>query len=331
MTTALIFHTCIAYHKWINALANVDERLIKALQLIRDKTWSYSTGSTLHSNLLAGTLFSSSPQSRSTLTISSPSEYAKDLGYPASWGDPNLLPSHGGPATSQIWKALNVPGRDGVGGIPCELLHGTVKSASCTTKAASRGLTGMKTALLIYIPVHIIPALLRLRKLPNASDLLNILLPRIGGAFRSSIFLSSFLSAFYFACCTTRTLIPSLLAKISPSLAQAIPSDFLDGPYGCTMAACFTCGGSIFIEEGRRRGEMALYVLPRALETVFSQAKGRAGIIVERTLCIISLAYLLTSAIHSRDTLRGLSGWSLGLILKHDTSTTNSNNSKLEQ
>lgn len=52
-----------------------------------------------------------------------------------------------------------------------------------------------------------------------------------------------------------------MLARLFPFISH----DFWDGPLGCIMMGSLTCGSSIWIEDGRRRGEMALYVLPRAL------------------------------------------------------------------
>ena len=37
------------------------------------------------------------------------------------------------------------------------------------------------------------------------------------------------------------------------------------------------CGSSIWIEDGRRRGEMALYVLPRALRAWLPNAWVKSG------------------------------------------------------
>ena len=58
--------------------------------------------------------------------------------------------------------------------------------------------------------------------------------------------------------CLTRTLV---LARLFPFISH----NFWDGPYGCVMAGCLACGGSIWLENGKRRGEMSLYVLPRAV------------------------------------------------------------------
>ncbi|KAK7058968.1 hypothetical protein VNI00_001592 [Paramarasmius palmivorus] len=125
-----------SYVKWIGALAGVDKRLLRTLRHVRDGTWSYVNGSKLHPTLLT--------------------TYAKDLGYPASWGDPGTLPASGLDAT-RTWKELGVVGRDGIGGLPCELVHGGEGQAlglasSCTANSGIRGAKAFVEALLIYLP-----------------------------------------------------------------------------------------------------------------------------------------------------------------------------------
>lgn len=105
------------------------------------------------------------------------------------------------------------------------------------------------------LQVHVLPILLtRPRKLLQVSRLITTLL----SVARSASFLSAFVTSIWFAVCFTRTLV---LARLFPG----IPHDFWDGPFGCTFVGSLVCGASIWIERGRRRGEMALYVLPRAI------------------------------------------------------------------
>lgn len=103
--------------------------------------------------------------------------------------------------------------------------------------------------------VHILPTLVR-----NPQKLLSVphLVSTALSITRSATFLSTFVSSIWFAVCFTRTLV---LARLFPW----IPHDFWDGPFGCTFVGSLVCGSSIWIEDGRRRGEMALYVLPRAI------------------------------------------------------------------
>ncbi|KAF5374898.1 hypothetical protein D9758_000277 [Tetrapyrgos nigripes] len=256
-----------SYVKWISTLASVDSRLLRTLQLIREGKWSYIYGSPSHSSLLR--------------------EMAAGLKLPAEWGDPRLIPAFGGNQASEIWKALELQNRSRVGGIPCDIVHGGVGSsmglgASCTANTTIRGLKAFAEALALYFPIHILPILLtRPRVLLRLHRVLRILL----ASLRSSAFLSAFISLFWASVCITRT---TGLARLLPFVSH----DFWDGPYGCILAGCLMCGSSIWIENGYRRGEMALYVLPRAIRACipFKWIKNpKAGAVaVERFfLCIV--------------------------------------------
>jgi len=106
------------------------------------------------------------------------------------------------------------------------------------------------------------------------------------------------------------------VARMLPEISH----DFYDGPFGCVMAGCLVCGSSIWIESGRRRGEMALYVLPRAIRACLPGRwlrSGRKSVhVMERIIFTTSLATLLTTAVHNPETLRGLSRWTLDFIFQ---------------
>ncbi|KAJ8489777.1 hypothetical protein ONZ51_g2748 [Trametes cubensis] len=279
-----------SYNKWIMTLANIDPRVLGALRGIRNGNFSYERGISVPQDLVTS--------------------LSKDLGYPPSWGDPALLPAYGGPQANETWKALGVSSRPGRGGLPCEIVHGDVTGASCFANAAIRGAQAFAEAIAIYLPVHVLPILVtRPRKLLQVSRLITTLL----SVARSASFLSAFVSSIWFAVCFTRTLV---LARLFPG----IPHDFWDGPFGCTFVGSLVCGASIWIERGRRRGEMALYVLPRAIRACLPAEwlkSGRASVRwAERLMFILSLSSLLTAAIHRPDTLRGLSRWTLAFVMK---------------
>jgi hypothetical protein len=120
-------------HFRIGSLANIDDRIVSTLRLIREKRWSY-----IHGN-------SPNPNPVSLL--------AQDLGYPAQLGDPKLLPAYGGHFASAVWNVLGVRGRDSVGGLPCEIVHGAVTGGSCVANFAIRGLHAFLEALALYVPV----------------------------------------------------------------------------------------------------------------------------------------------------------------------------------
>jgi len=116
----------------ISRLADIDTRIIRALQSLRNGSLSYNRRHVVSPDLV---------------------EFTKDLGYPASWGDLSVVPAYGTDATP-MWRNLGVEGRDGIGGIPCELVHGGNGAGnSCRKNINIRGRKAWLAALLIYLPV----------------------------------------------------------------------------------------------------------------------------------------------------------------------------------
>ncbi|KAF8274099.1 hypothetical protein EI94DRAFT_1768946 [Lactarius quietus] len=227
-----------SYVRWIKSLANIDDLIVTALRAIRSKRWSYIHGTSPHPNPVA--------------------LLSQDLGYPGQWGDPKLLPACGGYAASAAWKALGVHRRGSVGGLPCEIVHGSVTGGSCTANVAIRGLHAFLEALALYLPVHVLPILIRQpRKLFSFPAILDTFL----GIVRSASFLSAFTA----------------------------------------------------------RGD-GLYVLPRAIRACLPDRWLRSGrksvYVIERIAFTLSLATLLTTAVHRPEMLRGLSRWTLDFILR---------------
>lgn len=118
----------------ITSLANMDKRLLLALRGLRNGSWRYSRSSLTQTHLLT--------------------TMAQDLGYPSAWGDPSILPAYGGKRADEVWKALNVIGRAGVGGVPCEIVHGGIAGGSCVGNAGVRWLQAFVKAVAIYLPVR---------------------------------------------------------------------------------------------------------------------------------------------------------------------------------
>jgi len=85
-------------------------------------------------------------------------DFAKDCGYPQSWGDPQVLPAFGGADADVAWKELGVPGRGGVGGLPCEFVHSRVAARwgldnSCLINVGIRFSLAFVEAMALYLPV----------------------------------------------------------------------------------------------------------------------------------------------------------------------------------
>lgn len=111
----------------------MDSRLLVALRAIRQGSWQYARPSPAHGSLLTS--------------------MASDLNLNPLLGDPSRLPAHGGAEANKAWAALRFPGRHGVGGIPCQIVHSNISGNSCIGNALLRGLRAFGQALLIYTPV----------------------------------------------------------------------------------------------------------------------------------------------------------------------------------
>ncbi|PVF99907.1 hypothetical protein CPB86DRAFT_267323 [Serendipita vermifera] len=275
-----------SYVQWISALAEIDERLLLALRALRKGTFRYGK---------------KCPESQDILM-----SHARDLGYPENWGDPYRLPPMGGAQADKVWQQLGVRSRPGRGGIPCELVHGDLHTSSCTTNAATRWVRAFMKATLIYFPVHVIPTLL-----VNPTHLLNDPFTVIHAISRSSAFLATFVGTIWYTICLSRTV-------VGPALFPKLPQQIIDGPFGAIALGCFTCCFSLYIERGKRRGEIALYVLPRAVRTLFKESwlrsRSRSVQRTERLAFAFACAALVTFAKHDQASLRGLSRWALGFI-----------------
>lgn len=274
------------YVKWINALAEIDQRLLLALRALRAGTWKYGH------NL---------PETKDILM-----SHARDLGYPSSWGDPSTLPAHGGPAADKIWRELGVKSRPGIGGLPCELVHGDVMTSSCATNALTRWIRAFMKAFLIYLPVHTIPTLL-----VNPMRILQDPFALLFAISRSSAFIATFVGSIFSTICLSRTV-------LGPRLFPGLSHQVIDGSLGGVALGCVMCCLSLYIERGKRRGEIALYVLPRGIRTLFKESWLRSGsasvLVVERFAFAFACATLVTFAKHDPSSLRGLSQWGLGFV-----------------
>ncbi|KAJ5598741.1 hypothetical protein N7537_008825 [Penicillium hordei] len=155
----------------------------------------------------------------------------KDYNWPEVWGDP----------------AKVTP-------IPCEMVHMGC-GPSCEKHALSRFAKTFKFACATYIPLQIV---FRLRRMKSATALRRAL----SDAARSSAFLASFVSLFYYSVCLART-------RLGPKIfdARTVTPMMWDSGL-CVGAGCLMCGWSILVEKTRKRQELALFVAPRAAATV---------------------------------------------------------------
>ncbi|KAL4867716.1 hypothetical protein BDV12DRAFT_117510 [Aspergillus spectabilis] len=195
----------------------------------------------------------------------------KDFGWPTEWGDP----------------AKTIP-------IPCEMVHMGC-GPSCEKHALSRFVGTFKFACATYIPLQIA---FRFRSIKSMGSLRRA----VSDALRSSSFLASFVSLFYYSVCLSRTRLgPRLFNK------ETVTPQMWDSGL-CVGAGCVMCGWSILVEHARKRQEIALFVAPRAAATVLPRFYDQKYQYRERAAFAVSAAVLLTCFRESPDMVRGVFG-----------------------
>ncbi|KAK4228457.1 hypothetical protein QBC38DRAFT_153086 [Podospora fimiseda] len=202
------------------------------------------------------------------------------LNLPEEWGDP----------------AVSYP-------FPCELVHLGV-SPSCEIHAISRFVHSFIWASKTYLPLSLLLAL----RNPNLKGFKRAIV----SAARSSAFLGTFITLFYYGVCLTRTRIgPHILGK-TPEACNKI-----DGGI-CVGTGCFLCGWSILIEKPGRRKDMGMFVAPRALATLFPRRYDVDKEWRERLAFAASTAVVVTAVLEKKERVRGVFGSLLSGVLRTD-------------
>ncbi|KDQ63978.1 hypothetical protein JAAARDRAFT_27652 [Jaapia argillacea MUCL 33604] len=156
---------------------------------------------------------------------------------------------------------------------PCEAVHPMVDS--CTALPFPRFMDVFKWMFPIYGALHFIPMILFKRnaflKAPK-----DMLLRAGWGTTRSSAFLATFVIIYQTYFCLKHNLHSFLVSRQALS-AYKIPQPLIDV---LVSKPSFWIGGllsgfSLFVEEKRRRGELAMYVLPKGLESVWVMLRGK--------------------------------------------------------
>ncbi|KAF2233211.1 hypothetical protein EV356DRAFT_533858 [Viridothelium virens] len=203
----------------------------------------------------------------------------KDYDWPVEWGDP----------------AKTIP-------IPCEMVHMGC-GPNCEKHAIARFGRAWYFAARMYFPLNLL-MLLRRRNLTTKRVFVTVL-----DAARSSAFLGAFVSLFYYGVCLSRTRLgPRLFSRKTVTPMQ------WDGGL-CVGAGCLLCGWSILLEKASRRQELASFVAPRALATVFPRRYDKTHQWKEQLLFSVSAAIVLTAAQMRPKLVRGVLGRLLHQVL----------------
>lgn len=202
-----------------------------------------------------------------------------DYSWPPVWGDP----------------ARSVP-------FPCEMVHMGC-GPSCEYHALSRLARSFRWSMAMYLPLNLA---LQLRRPPSVRGLTRAVL----SSARSSAFLGAFITLFYYGVCLGRTRVGPRVLGTSTAARQTI-----DGGL-CVGCGCFLCGWSVLIETASRRKDMALFVAPRALATLFPRRYAEGKQWRETVVFAASTAVVFTCAQENRARVRGMLGQVLGLVLQ---------------
>lgn len=201
-----------------------------------------------------------------------------EYGFPLVWSDP----------------AKTIP-------IPCQLVHSGT-GASCHWHAFLKFLGAFKFGLVTQLPLQILLHVGQLspRKVHQICKV----------AVRSSAFLASFISLFYYGVCLARTQLGPWL--LGPSIVSPMKWD--QGL--CIRAGCVLCGWSVLVETKRKRQELALFVAPRAAATLLPRHYNKEFYWRERAAFSISIALLFTLSDHDPRQVRGTLGAMLHSVLQ---------------
>ena len=216
--------------------------------------------------------------------------------------DPHRPP--GGEPGYVLSGAAGPRGRGEMGGMPCEIVHCGVGGSNCYANAGLRWLRGWKVCMGIYVPVHLLPRLMFNPK-QFTREPITAVTKVLTGSARSASFLATYIASIWFMVCLGRS---ALLPRLFPSISHR----FWDKGLGPLMGS-ITCGFAIFIEERRKRAEMALYVAPRALYAVVEQLNPgwmssgyQSAFWAERVTFGIAVGIVVTAARFRPDFLRGV-------------------------
>ncbi|KUI67096.1 hypothetical protein VM1G_03230 [Cytospora mali] len=206
----------------------------------------------------------------------------KDYHWPMEWGDP----------------AVSIP-------FPCEMVH-MGAGPSCELHALTRFGRAWLWSMKTYLPLQLAVLLLRAR---TSKNLGRNLVRAFTSASRSSAFLGSFITLFYYGVCLARTRVgPHILGK------DASARQKIDGGV-CVGTGCFLCGWSVLLEPSSRRKELALFVAPRAVATVLPRRYDADKQWRETLVFAASTAVVFTCALENKNRVRGVLGGVLRTVL----------------
>lgn len=178
--------------------------------------------------------------------------------------------------------------------LSCECVH-AFKSKSCEVHALWRFWRGFKFALKLYGGLNAL-----MLALPRGGRFQHRLWRAMVSLVRSLCFLASFIALCWYGVCLGRT-------RLLPKMFPAVPLTVWDDKW-CVVLGLLLCGLSCFVETAKRRKELALFVVPRAVGTVVSFEPSPANLRAESVAFALSMAVLVAFAKKDPALVRGLFG-----------------------
>jgi len=207
---------------------------------------------------------------------------------------------------TRLFERLSVAATTGdFGGpfVPCDAVHPWIDS--CVLAPVDRFASVFRWMFPIYGALHLVPAVMFKRKtfFQKPWEMLG---RALWGTVRSSAFLGTFVAIYQAFFCSTHNLATYVATHRSTlKLRQYLisrPTYFIAG---------LLSGLSLFVEAKRRRGELAMYVLPKGLESAWVMARGKGyafqtGNFGEGLLCAIGMGMVMSTYQNNPEHLSGL-------------------------
>ncbi|KZT70243.1 hypothetical protein DAEQUDRAFT_725509 [Daedalea quercina L-15889] len=199
---------------------------------------------------------------------------------------PDTTPTNRIKLLARIAQATRPPPEQSFGPrfVPCSALHPWSDSHALTNLERFVGV--FRWMLPIYGALHVIPMLL-FRRNRVFKDPTKMLLRAGWGTMRSSAFLGTFVLIYQSMFCVKHNLWELLMClRSSPStsllayLVRLLPQRAIDTLIGkkSYYALGILTGLSLFVEEKKRREELAMYVMPKGMESAWLMARGRGWV-----------------------------------------------------
>ncbi|KAK1925541.1 hypothetical protein DB88DRAFT_484264 [Papiliotrema laurentii] len=183
--------------------------------------------------------------------------------------------------------------------IPCEVVHPWVDG--CRETGIRRFFDVFRYMLPVYSALHLIPMLV-LRRKHVQREPLRMLARSIVGITKSCSFLGAFVLIYQgLFCLRSQTLSKADLSVFWKRILSRKETFWMMG-----FSTCF----SLLLEERKRRSELAMYVLPRALESAWSAARKRAWLPIvpfgETILGAAAMSMVMDAYKHQPDAMSGI-------------------------